>query len=154
MGEDMMFVNNISPTILIQKTIQNKFLGKKRSAIVNISSAGSIVPHPLHCIYSATKSYLNKLSLDSASEYKSKGIAVQSQMPYFVVSKMSKIRRSSLTTPTAKEYAEAAVKQIGYSGLISPYPVHALIFFAFDFIPSFMLDKFVYGLHLKIKKKG
>ena len=150
--EDMIYVNNLSPTILIQQTIKSKFLNKRQSAIINISSAGSIVPHPLHCIYSATKSFLNKLSVDLASEYKSKGIAVQSQMPYFVVSKMSKIRRSSLTTPTAMEYAEAAVKQIGYNGLISPYPVHAVIFFLFDFIPTFILDQFVFNLHLKIKK--
>merc|ERR1711933_26501 len=152
--ENMISVNNISPTILIYKTIKNKFLNKKKSAIVNISSAGSILPHPLHVIYSATKSYLNKLSIDLASEYKSEGISVQSQMPYFVVTNMSKIRRSSFTTPTAKDYAKAAVKQIGYNGLLSPYPVHAVIFFIFNFIPTFILEKFVYDLHLKIKKKG
>eukprot|EP00483_Globobulimina_turgida_P001884 UN01886 len=154
--ENMLYVNNLSPTLLIHKTIKNKFLdkNKKKSAIINISSAGSILPHPLHIVYSGTKSYLNKISVDLASEYKGKGIAVQAQMPYFVVTKMSKIRKPSFTTPSAKGYAEAAVKQIGYSGLISPYPVHAIIFFVLDFVPTFILDKFVYMLHAKIKKKG
>merc|ERR1712173_191893 len=132
-------VNNLSPSILIQKTIQNKFLNKKRSAIVNISSAGSILPHPLHVVYSATKSFLNKISVDLASEYGPRGIAVQAQMPYFVVTNMSKIKRPSFTTPTAGDYAKAAVGQIGYSGLLSPYPVHAVIFFMLRMVPDVLL---------------
>merc|ERR1712154_196983 len=152
--ENMVYVNNLSPMILMHRTISTKFLKKKKSAIVNISSAGSVLPHPLHVVYSATKSFLNKVSVDLASEYKAKGISVQSQMPYFVVTNMSKIRRSSFTTPTASDYAEAAVKQIGYNGLLSPFPVHAVIFFILDFVPTFILNQFVYSLHLKIKKKG
>jgi len=152
--EDMVCVNNLSATILIQRTIANKFLKKRRSAIVNISSAGSILPHPLHVVYSATKSYLNKLSVDLASEYGAKGIAVQSQMPYFVVTNMSKIRRASFTTPTAEDYAKAAVKQIGYNGLLSPYPVHAVIFFVLQFVPNVVLDKIVMHMHTVVKRKG
>mmetsp|Transcript_41009 Transcript_41009/g.36179 ORF Transcript_41009/g.36179 Transcript_41009/m.36179 type:complete len:308 (-) Transcript_41009:43-966(-) len=153
--ENMCYVNNVSSTILMQQTIKEKFLTKKtKSAIINISSAGSIVPHPLHVVYSATKSYLNKISIDLAREYASKKIFVQSQMPYFVVTNMSKIRKPSFTTPTAKDYAQAAVKQIGYNGVISPYPVHAVIFFFFDFIPDYLLNWFIYSLHFKIKKKG
>eukprot|EP00483_Globobulimina_turgida_P008951 UN08969 len=75
-------------------------------------------------------------------------------MPYFVATKMSKIRKPSFTTPSAKDYAEAAVKQIGYNGLISPYPVHAVIFFVLDFVPTFILEKYVHWLHAKIKQKG
>jgi len=153
--EDMVTVNNLSATILIQRTLAAKFVARsKRSAIVNISSAGSILPHPLHVVYSASKAYLNKLSVDLASEYKAKGIAVQSQMPYFVVTNMSKIRRASFTTPTAADYAKAAVKQIGYNGLLSPYPVHAAIFFVLQFVPDVVMDKIVYSMHATIKRKG
>jgi len=150
----MVYVNNLSPIILMHRTISTKFLKKKKSAIVNISSAGSVLPHPLHVVYSATKSFLNKVSVDLASEYKAKGISVQSQMPYFVVTNMSKIKRPSFTTPTASDYAKAAVKQIGYNGLLSPYPVHAVIFFVLRMIPDFLMTKFVFNLHAKIKKKG
>ena len=150
--ENMIYVNNLSPTILMQQTIATKFLKKKKSAIVNISSAGSILPHPLHVVYSATKSFLNKISVDLASEYGPRGISVQSQMPYFVVTNMSKIKRPSFTTPTATDYAKAAVKQIGYNGLISPYPVHAVIFFVLRMIPDVLMTYFVFNLHAKIKK--
>jgi len=152
--ESMLYVNNVASTILMQQTISNKFLSKKKSAIVNISSAGAILPHPFHVVYSATKAFLNKISMDLASEYASKGISVQSQMPYFVVSNMSKIRKPNLTTPSAKDYAQAAVKQIGYNGCISPYPVHAVIFFLFNFIPTMVMDKIVYSMHYGIKKRG
>ena len=148
----MVYVNNLSPTILMHRTISTAFLKKKRSAIVNISSAGSILPHPLHVQYSATKSFLNKVSVDLAAEYAPRGIAVQAQMPYFVVTNMSKIKRPSFTTPTATDYAKAAVKQIGYSGLLSPYPVHAVIFFVLRMVPDFLMNYFVFNLHAKIKK--
>lgn len=154
--ENMVYVNNLSPTILIHRTLPF-FLKKdksKNSAIINISSAGAIFPHELHAVYSATKSYLNKITGDLSLEYKRKGIYIQSQMPYFVCSKMSRIRRPSLTTPTAEDYAVAAVKQIGYSGIISPYPMHALIFYIISFLPAFILEKVIGSMHHSVRKRA
>ena len=45
------------------------------------------------------------------------GISVQCQVPYFVTTKLAKIRHSSLTVPTPQGYAKAAVKCIGYGGV-------------------------------------
>ncbi|ETO16025.1 hypothetical protein RFI_21333 [Reticulomyxa filosa] len=44
-------------------------LKKKKGAVVNIGSAGSVLPHELHEVYSGTKSYLNKWTIDMASAY-------------------------------------------------------------------------------------
>lgn len=146
-------VNSSVPTILIKHTLPI-FLKKNAGAVINISSAGSIVPHELHAVYAASKAYLNKLNDDLRLEYESKGISFQVQLPYFVVSNMSKIKKSSLTVPTSDSYAYYAVKNIGYSGQISPHPIHALIFFVLNFVPSYFLEKYIGKLHQTIRKKA
>jgi len=68
---DMIEVNNKTATWLVHATMP-QFLKKKKGAVVNISSAGSVLPHPLHEVYGATKAYLNKFTEDMASSYTKK----------------------------------------------------------------------------------
>lgn len=153
--QDMMSTNSIAPTLLIHRVIKEKFLKKtteKKGAIINISSAGSVVPHELHSVYSASKAYINKISQDLALEYGPKGIEIQVQLPYFVVTNMSKIKRASFTTPTAQQFARYSVAQFGYSGLVYPYPIHAVIFFFLQFVPTFILEKFIGNMHHTVRK--
>ena len=159
--KDMVEVNCHSPLVLSYLTIKNAFLTKKESnknkgCIINISSAGSVLPHELHCVYSGTKSLLNKFTLDLSDEYSNKyGIYCQVQLPLFVVSAMSKIRKATFTTPSSENYAKYSVNQIGYTGLLSPYPIHAIIFFVLNnFVPMFILQKFIGQMHHTVRKKG
>ena len=163
--KNMVDVNSKSAIVLSYLTIarmlskkkenNNITNGKDLGCIINISSAGSIVPHELHCVYSGTKSLLNKFTLDLSSEYTKRGIYCQVQLPYFVASPMSKIRRATFTAPSSDNYAKYSVNQIGYTGLLSPYPIHAIIFFIIDnFVPTFVLNKVVGNMHHKIRKKG
>jgi len=91
---------------------------------------------------------------DLALEYDPKDISFQVQLPYFVVSNMSKIKNASLTVPSAETYAYYAVKNIGYSGQISPYPIHAVMLFFLNFVPNILLEKYINSLHLKIREKA
>jgi short-subunit dehydrogenase len=45
-------------------------------------------------VYSASKAYVDVLSRALAQEYAPRGVTVQSLMPQFVVSKLSKMRRT------------------------------------------------------------
>lgn len=47
------------------------------------------------------------------------------QPPYFVATKMSKIRRASLTVPYPKAWVAAAMRHIGYETSACVFPVHA-----------------------------
>lgn len=86
-------------------------------------------------------------------EYRNKGISVQCQIPYFVTTKLSKIRATSLLVPNADNYAAAAVKSIGYEGCDVPYPAHALQHFLFqNVLPTFIFEKFLLGHHFGIRK--
>ena len=68
--------------------------------MINISSFSAAIPAPLLSVYSASKSYVDLLSQGMAKEYSSKGITVQCILPGYVASKMSKIRKPTLTVPT------------------------------------------------------
>ncbi|ETO12614.1 steroid dehydrogenase [Reticulomyxa filosa] len=66
--EEIIEVNCKAPTWLVRATL-TKYLQKKKGAVVNIGSAGSMLPHELHEVYSATKAYLSKWTVDMASSY-------------------------------------------------------------------------------------
>ena len=72
--------------------------------MINISSFSAAIPAPLLSVYSASKSYVDLISQGMAKEYLSKGITVQCVLPGYVTSKLSKIRRPSLTVPTPNAF--------------------------------------------------
>lgn len=79
-------------------------LSRKRGAILNIGSAAATVlpADPLYSVYAATKGFVDQLSRTMYAEYADKGVHVQLQAPLYVATKMSKIRRASLTVPSPK----------------------------------------------------
>lgn len=52
---------------------------------------------------------------------------MQSVLPGFVVTNMTKLRRSSLLAPTSDQYVENALKTVGYAKHTSGYFPHALM---------------------------
>jgi 17beta-estradiol 17-dehydrogenase / very-long-chain 3-oxoacyl-CoA reductase len=115
--------------------------------IVNLSSAAAIVPSPLLSVYSASKVYVDYFSqalagssvplsssqpfflnhLSPTAEYASSGIVVESQIPFFVVSNMSKRSRPTLFIPMPDTYVKAALSKIGNATAFCPYFWHALL---------------------------
>ncbi|CAD6336860.1 unnamed protein product [Miscanthus lutarioriparius] len=63
---------------------------RRRGAVVNIGSGSTLaVPSfPLYSVYAATKRYVAVFSKNLYVEYKSKGIDVQCQAPFFVATRM------------------------------------------------------------------
>eukprot|EP01114_Cavostelium_apophysatum_P009453 TRINITY_DN22600_c0_g1_i1.p1 TRINITY_DN22600_c0_g1~~TRINITY_DN22600_c0_g1_i1.p1 ORF type:complete len:322 (-),score=87.41 TRINITY_DN22600_c0_g1_i1:66-1031(-) len=99
---------------------------RKRGAIINVSSASSLVSEPLYAVYTGTKAFVNNFSVALHYEYKSQGIAVQSQLPAFVTTKLSKLRSTSFFICSPRTYAKAFVAQIGYEPIITTYWTHEL----------------------------
>ena len=88
---------------------------QRRGIIINLSSYSGIFPVPLLGSYSATKAYVDFLSQTTATEYKKKGIIIQSVGPIFVATKMSKIKKPSLRFPTAESVVISALRGVGLS---------------------------------------
>jgi NAD(P)-dependent dehydrogenase (short-subunit alcohol dehydrogenase family) len=88
---------------------------RRRGAIVNVGSGAGLIPagHPLYSVYAGTKAYVDFFSRSLHVELRGKGVHVQCCVPFFVTSKLSKIRKASLGTPTPDRFARAAVAAIG-----------------------------------------
>jgi 17beta-estradiol 17-dehydrogenase / very-long-chain 3-oxoacyl-CoA reductase len=82
---------------------------------------------------------------------------VSCQSPYFVASKMSKIRAASLFTPSPDGWARAAVAAIGAPGgdadSTVPYWPHALQDWVMQTLPRSVVTSYVMGLHAGLRKK-
>ncbi|CAN0929313.1 Very-long-chain 3-oxoacyl-CoA reductase-like protein At1g24470 [Linum grandiflorum] len=137
---------NLEGTTMVTRGVIGGMMKRKKGAIVNVGSGAAIVvpSHPLYTIYAATKAYIDQLSRSLNVEYKHFGIDVQCQVPLYVATKMTRkvamIEKSSLFIPTPKEYAEAAVHQIGSRARCTPYWAHSLQWYFARFLPESLLD--------------
>ena len=95
---------NIVSLNAMTRIVLPQMVERKKGAIINISSFLAAIPSPLLSVYSASKSYVDLISQGMAKEYSSKGITVQCVLPGYVTSKLSKIRRPSLTVPTPNAF--------------------------------------------------
>jgi len=147
---------NIESTTKMTSLALPGMIKRKSGAIVNIGSgAATVIPSdPLYAIYAASKGYVDQFSRTLHAEYKRFNIDVQLQAPLFVVSKMSKIRRSSIAVPTAKAYAKAGLRTIGYEPRVSPFWVHSIMWAIISCIPESMMDNIRYKQSLSIRKRA
>jgi len=88
------------------------------------------------------------------SEYASQGISVQVQNPLYVTSKLSKIRKASLTVPTPSAYARVSANAIGYDSQISPFFLHAAQLWAMSMLPRSLIDSQVISMHKSIRRRA
>lgn len=154
---DSMIRMNVIATTRMTHLILPKMVDRKRGAIVNIgSAAGSMrTGNPLLSVYSATKAYVDFFSKSLNTEYASKGIDVSCHIPYFVTTKLAKIRHASITVPTPAAYAKAAVKAIGSGASVTPVLAHKLQHFLINCVLPMSLVKMVLQkMHLGIRKKA
>lgn len=70
---------------------------------------------------------MDKFSRDLMTEYGPKGIIVQSLLPGYVATNMSRIRMSSWTAPSAAAYAKLALRTIGLQSRTAAYPIHRVM---------------------------
>jgi len=155
---DMIRINCDSTTIMSHLALPAMLKrkgGSRRGAIINIASAAGLNSMPLLSLYSAAKAYVRLLSEGMAAEYKPKGIDIQVQTPYYIVSKLSKLRHSSLSVPSSKAYAQDVVRNIGYETVSNPHPIHAIMgFFISQVLPVSIGDQVIMSMHLPIRARG
>jgi len=145
---------NVNSTTWMTRFVINGMVDRKRGAIVNISSGSAMYTLPLLAEYSAAKSYIEKFSRAINAEYKSKGVTCQCQIPFYVATKLAKMRKS-LMVPTPQGYVNMAIKWIGYpDAVVSPFVLHALQGWVLDCLPDSVVASQIMNMHLAIRKKG
>lgn len=146
---DLININVTAPTLLT-KLVLPGMKQRGRGAIVNIGSANGLLPAvPLLCTYAGTKAFISQFSRSLSVEAGRFGVSVQDQCPFFVATKMSKIKRARLDAPTPKIWAQAAVRQIGYETVHTPYWYHGVMLAVIEgVLPTASIKRYVLKLHL------
>ncbi len=145
---------NVNSTTWMTKIVIGGMVERKRGAIVNIASAACLYTMPLLAQYSAAKGYLEKFSRGLNAEYSAKGVTVQCQVPFYVATKLAKLRKS-FTVPTPAVYVKMGIKWIGYKDpVVSPFWFHAFQGWVMLCLPSSLVDAIVMNMHMAIRKAG
>ncbi|CAD6336858.1 unnamed protein product [Miscanthus lutarioriparius] len=132
-----------------------RMLARRRGAIVNVGSGSTVaVPSfPLYTVYSSTKKYVAQLSRSLYVEYKSKGIDIQYQVPFYVHTRMLSSAVKAKLRPwfvaTADEYTSTAARWIGNGPLCVPGAAQKLQWCLTGFVPDWVHDWYRIRLHLQ-----
>jgi len=145
---------NVNSTTWMTRFVINGMIQRKSGAIVNISSGSAMYTLPLLAQYSAAKSYIEKFTLALNAEYGPKGISVQCQIPFYVSTKLAKMR-ASLSVPTPDAYVKRAMRFIGQADPVaSPYWVHGYMGWALDHLPGWVVESIIMTMHMATRKRG
>jgi len=145
---------NVNSTVWMTRFVIAGMAERKRGSIVNISSGSAMYTLPLLAEYSAAKSFVEKFTLALNAEYGSKGISVQCQIPFYVATKLAKMRKS-FTVPTANAFAKMGIKFIGQpEPVASPFWVHGVMGWVLDHLPTVVVTKIIMSMHLATRKRG
>jgi len=144
---------NINSTVHMTEMIIKGMAERKRGTIINLSSGSANYTMPLLAEYAAAKMFVESFSVSLDAEYKSRGVRVQCQVPFYVATKLAKLRKS-FTVPTAEAYVWMAMRWIGHGEVVQPYWIHALQGWVMHALPHFILEKVVMGMHAGIRKRG
>lgn len=148
---------NITSVVNMTKLVLPHMLINQKGIILNIASMSGTIPQPLLTVYSASKAFVDKISEDLNTEYGSQGIIVQSVLPGFVVTNMTKLRRSSLLAPTSDNYVSHALQTIGYAKHTTGYWPHSLMQLVLTTFHAYFPDLsnyFTLNIMQKIKRKS
>ncbi|NXK45377.1 DHB12 reductase, partial [Chauna torquata] len=133
---DKMININIMSVCKMTRLVLPGMLERSKGVILNISSAAGMYPTPLLTLYSATKAFVDYFSRGLHAEYKSKGIIVQSVLPYYVATKMSKISKPTFSKPSPETYVRAAIGTVGLQSQTNGCLPHAIMAWIFSILPT------------------
>ncbi|KAM4617335.1 very-long-chain 3-oxoacyl-CoA reductase [Discoglossus pictus] len=118
---------NIVSVCKMTRLVLPGMVERSKGIILNISSASGMYPIPLLTVYSATKAFVDFFSRGLHAEYKSKGVTVQSVLPFYVATKLSKIRKPTWDKPSPETYVKSALKTVGLQNRTNGYLPHAIL---------------------------
>uniref|UniRef100_A0A2K5D334 Inactive hydroxysteroid dehydrogenase-like protein 1 n=1 Tax=Aotus nancymaae TaxID=37293 RepID=A0A2K5D334_AOTNA len=133
---------NIAAASLMVHIVLPGMVERKKGAIVTISSGSCCKPTPQLAAFSASKAYLDHFSRALQYEYASKGIFVQSLIPFCIATNTtapsSFLHRCSWLVPSPKVYAHHAVSTLGISKRTTGYWSHSIQFLFAQYMPEWL----------------
>lgn len=151
MFRDMVSVNITSVNAMTRLCLSD-MVERKKGAIINIASIASVLPGPLISVYGATKAYVDRFSTSLRQEYSCMGIEVQTVLPGYVVSNMSRVPES-LFAPSADNFVKSALSHLGVNSRTTGYWGHYFMMWLPNIVPEAMLNKLIYGATKKARAR-
>lgn len=159
--EDIIEINVVS-VLRVSKMIIPGMVDRKRGLVLNLGSFAGQVTTPMLATYAGSKAFLSGWSQALGEEVKRSNVDVSLLNTYFVVSNLSKIRKSSAMIPTPKQYVTQVLKTLGRNGgavgrpyTATPWPGHALVDWATTFVlPRGWLLSYTYGQQVATRKRA
>lgn len=155
---------NVNATLRVTYAVLPGMIQRKRGLILNIGSFAGAIPSPMLATYSGTKAFIATFTSALAEEVRHHGITVEHINTYFVVSKLSKIRKASVLIPKPGPYVRSVLSKIGipcgaaWSGrpnTSTPYWSHALLDYLITVINSpGLFISYTHALHKDIRKRA
>ncbi|XP_078334832.1 uncharacterized protein LOC111105370 [Crassostrea virginica] len=149
---------NVAAATMMTHMIMPQMVERGRGAVVMVSSGSCSQITPQMTVYAATKSFLDYFARALDFEYRSKGIIVQSLMPFYVATKMTRfshtLSKPSLLIPSAEKYAASAVATLGYTSRTSGYWPHTVQAWFANLIPEWLWMKGATGLNNALRRQA
>ncbi|KAJ3595852.1 hypothetical protein NHX12_002265 [Muraenolepis orangiensis] len=122
------YMINVNITSMCQMTrlVLPRMAERSKGVILNISSASAMYPVPLLTVYSASKVFADYFSRGLQEEYKRRGVIIQSVLPFFVATKMTRIRKPTFDKPTPERYVASELFTAWFTTIL---PIDFTIFF-------------------------
>lgn len=146
---------NLTSVVEMTALVLPDMVEAKRGAIINIASAASRTPgSPLLALYSSTKAAVEYFSSSLHHEVRGKGVIVECHSPYFVKTKMSKIRNASFFTPEPEDYVASSLGSFGSAISVVPFWTHALQDSFMKCLPDWAQSALVMWMHKDIRNRA
>uniref|UniRef100_A0A8C2FEM7 Uncharacterized protein n=1 Tax=Cyprinus carpio TaxID=7962 RepID=A0A8C2FEM7_CYPCA len=81
-----------------------RMVSRGKGIIINISSVADRKPYPYLAVYAATKAFVRSFSVAVGTEYRSKGVIVQTVSPFLVETNMTYPLRKGLLVVSAEDF--------------------------------------------------
>ncbi|WFC98543.1 hypothetical protein MYAM1_001271 [Malassezia yamatoensis] len=153
---------NVTATMQVTKLVAPKLVARKRGLVLNLGSFAGQWGNPLMATYAGTKSFLIGWTAALGEELSRDKVDVQLLNTYFVVSSMSKIRKSSAMIPSPDSFVKSVLSRIGRSSgalgrpyTLTPWPAHAWLDWATShLVPGAFLLQKIYDYNLGTRKRA
>lgn len=143
----MLNVNCLS-VLMMTHIILPQLLARKKGLVVNMSSASGQFPVPLLQIYSSTKAFVDFFSTCLRIECAGSGVDVQCALPFYVATKMSRIRKPNMMTPSPGDYVRQSLGTLGVYSRSQGCWTHALQAYLMGHIPAWICEKITFKFNL------
>ena len=152
-----MIATNLTSVVEMTALVLPGMLAQKRGIVLNISSMAARIPtgSPLLALYAATKAAVENLTLALAGETRGQGVVVECHAPFFVGTKLAKLRPSWPFVPEARRFVSASVASLGTAGAVTvPYAFHALQERVIRALPAWLLGWYVLREHKGLRSRA